>query len=90
MLLVTDFGSCYDWNISGTLWSILTYSGQVSGNLSKLLVLTYSGQVCMLLLTDFGSCCDPNILGTPGSGYGEFVKTRGFGLFRPVLYAITH
>ena len=35
----------------------------------------------MLLLTDFGSRCDPNISGTPGSGYGELVKTRSFGLF---------
>jgi hypothetical protein len=44
----------------------------------------------MLLFTDFGSRYDPNISGTPGSGYGEPVKTRSFGLFWPVLYAITH
>ena len=44
----------------------------------------------MLLLTDFGSRCDPNELGTPGSGYGELVKTRNFGLFLPPLYAIIH
>ena len=35
----------------------------------------------MLLLTDFGSRCDPNVSATPGSGYGELVKTRSFGLF---------
>ena len=31
-----------------------------------------------------------SVLGTPGSSYGELVKTRSFGLFRPVLYAISH
>ena len=44
----------------------------------------------MVLLTDFGSRCDPNVLGTPGSDYVELMKTRSFGLFWPVLYAITH
>ena len=43
----------------------------------------------MLLVIDFGSSCDPNILGTPRSGYGDLVKTRSFGLFRLVLYAIS-
>ena len=33
---------------------------------------------------------DPNVSGTPGSGYGELVKTRSFSLFWPVSYAITH
>ena len=44
----------------------------------------------MLLVTDFRSHCDPNVSGTPGSGYGEFVQTHSVGLFRPVLYAISH
>ena len=44
----------------------------------------------MLLVTDFGSRCDLNASGTLGSGYGELVKTRSFGLFGPVLYAIRH
>ena len=35
----------------------------------------------MLLLTDFGSRVDPNVRGTPGSGYGDVVKTRIFGPF---------
>ncbi len=63
--------------------------GPVTGNSSKLAVLAYSGQFCMLLVTDFGSRCHPNVSGTPGSGEGEIMKTRSFGLFRPVLYAIT-
>ena len=48
------------------------------------------GQLCMLLLIDFGSRCDLNVLGTPGSVYVELMKTRSFGLFPPVLYAISH
>ena len=64
--------------------------GPVTCNSSKHAVLAYSGEFCKLLLTDFGSRCDLNISGTPGSGYGELVKTRTFGLFWPVLYAITH
>ena len=64
--------------------------GPVTGNSSKLTVLVYFGQFCMLLLTDFGSRCDPNVSGTPGSNYVELMKTRSFGLFRPVLYAISH
>ena len=55
--------------------------GPVMGNLSKLAVLAYFGQFCMLLVTDFGSRRDPNISTTSGSGYGELVKTRSFGLF---------
>ena len=64
--------------------------GPVTGNSSKLIVLVYFGQFCMLLLIDFGSRCDPNVLGTPGSDYVEIMKTRSFGLFWSVLYAITH
>ena len=64
--------------------------GPVTGNSSKLVLLVYCGQFCMLSLTDFGSRCDPNVLGTPGSDYVELMKTRSFGLFWPVLYAITH
>jgi hypothetical protein len=44
----------------------------------------------MLLLTDFGSRCDPNVSGSTGSGYGELVKTRSFGLLWPVFYANSH
>ena len=40
---------------------------------------------CMVLLTDFGCRYDTNVLVTPGSGYGELVKTRSFGLFCRVL-----
>ena len=64
--------------------------GPVTWNSSKHAVLAYTGQFYMLLLTDFGFRCDPNVSGTPGSGYGELVKTRSFGLLWPVLYAITH
>ena len=66
------------------------YGGPVRGNSSKLVVLAYSGQFCMLLVTDFRSRCDPKVSGTSGSGYGELVKTRSFGLFLTVLYAIGH
>ena len=83
MLLVTDFGSRCDLNVSGT-----SRSGY--GELEKITVLAYSGQFFMLLLTDFGSRCDTKVSGTPGSGYVELVKTRSFGLFWLVLYAITH
>ena len=83
MLLVTDFGSRCDFNVSGT-----SRSGY--GELEKITVLPYCGKFCMLLLTDFGSRCDPNVSGTPGSDYVELIKTRSFGLFPPVLYAITH
>ena len=68
--------------------AFLELRGPVTVNSSKLAVLAYSGQFCMLLITDFGSCRDPNVSGTPGSGYGELVKTRSFSLYRPVLYAI--
>ena len=64
--------------------------GPITGNSVKLVVFSYSGQFCMLLLTDFGSRCHPNVSGTPGSDYVELIKTRSFGLFPPVLYAITH
>ncbi len=64
--------------------------GSVTGNSSKLVLFFYFGQFCMLLLTDFGSRCDPDISGTPGSDYVELMKTRTFGLFPPVLYAISH
>ena len=64
--------------------------GPVTENSLKLAVLAYSCQFCMQLLIDFGSRCDPDVSGTPGSGYGELVKTRSFGLLRTVLYAISH
>ena len=64
--------------------------GPVTWNSSKHAVLAYSGEFCKLLVTDFGSRCDPNYLGTPGSDYAELVKSRSFGLFLPLLYAITH
>jgi hypothetical protein len=83
MLLVTNFGSRYDTDVLGT-------TGSGYGELVKLAILGYSGQLCMLLVTDFGSRCDPNVFGTSGSSYGELVKTRTFVLFWPVLYAITH
>ena len=83
MLLVTDFGSRCDPNVSGT-------PGSGYGELVQTRILAYSGQFCMLLLTDFGSRCDPNVSGTMWCGYVDLVKTRSFGLARPVLYAISH
>jgi hypothetical protein len=56
-------------------------------NSSKLTVLAYSHPFSTLLVTDFGFRCDPTVSGTLGSGYGELVKTRSFGLFWPVFYA---
>ena len=53
----------------------------VTWNSSKHAVLAYSGHFCILLVTHFGFRCDPNVFGTPGSGYGELVKTRSFALF---------
>ena len=120
MLLLTDFGSLCDPNVSGTpgsdyveliktrsfglfppvlyaithrVWIPLRYESfgnPVTWNSSNLAVLAYFGQFCMLLLTAFGCRYDPNVSGTPGSGYGELVETHSFGLFWPVLYAITH
>ena len=63
MLLVTNFGSHYDPNVSGT-------PGSAYGELVKLAVLAYSGQFCMILVTDFGSRCDPNVSGTLGGVTG--------------------
>ena len=39
----------------------------------------------MLLLIYFGSWGDPNIPRSPGTGYGDLVKTRRFGPFWPVF-----
>ena len=64
--------------------------GPVTENSLELAVLAYSCQFCMQLLIDFGSRYDSDVSGTPGSGYVELVKTRSFGLFWVVLYAITH
>jgi hypothetical protein len=44
----------------------------------------------MLLHTNFGSRGNPNIRGTPGSAYGDVAKTRRFGPFLPVFFAIIH
>ena len=82
MLLLTDFGSRCDPNVSGT-----PVSGY--GELVKTRSFGLFWPVFMLLLTDFGSRCDPYVSGTPGSGYEELVKTRSFALFQPVLYAIS-
>ena len=83
MLLVPDFGSRYDPNVSGT-------PRPVMGKSSKPAVLAYSGQFCMLLVTEYGSHYDLNVSGTLGFDYGELVRTRSFGLFRLVFYAISH
>ena len=80
MLLLTDFGSWCDPNILGTPRSYHV----------ELAVFAYSCQLSMLLLTDFGSRCDTNISGTLWSGLVDLVKTRSFGLSRPVFYAICH
>ena len=64
--------------------------GRVTGNSSILAVLAYSDQFCILFFTDLGSRFHPNVSGTRGSGYRELVKTRSFGLLRPVLYAINY
>ena len=63
--------------------------GPFTWNSSKHAILAYSGEFSKLLVTDFGSRCDLNYLGTPGSDYAELVS-RSFGLFLPLLYAITH
>jgi hypothetical protein len=44
----------------------------------------------MLLFIVFGCRGRPNIWGCPGSGYGDLAKTRRFGPFLPVFYAIIH
>ena len=81
---------CYSSRILGpaAIRTFLEPRGPVMGNSSKLADLAYFGQFCMLLVTDFSSRCDPNISGTSGSGYEELVKTRSFGLFWLVLYAV--
>ena len=48
MLILTDFGTCCDPNVSRT-------PGSGYGNSSELAVLAYSRQFCMLLLTDFAT-----------------------------------
>ena len=83
MLLLTDFGSRGHPNVRGTL-------GPVMGTLSKLAHSVHSGQFSMLLLTNFGFQGDPNIPLTSRTGYTDIVKTRRFGPFWPVFYAITH
>ena len=83
MLVLTDFGSRCDPNVSGI-------PGSDYVELIKTRSLAYSRQFGMLLLTEFGCRCDTNVSGTLGSGYVELVKPRSFGLCRPVLYAITH
>jgi hypothetical protein len=47
--------------------------------------LAYSDQFCMLLVSQFRSRCDPIVSGTPGSGYGQLIKTRSFGQFCMLL-----
>jgi hypothetical protein len=44
----------------------------------------------MLLFTVFGCRGRPTIWGCPGSDYGDLTKTRRFGPFLPVFYAIIH
>jgi hypothetical protein len=62
----------------------------VTGTSPKLADFVCSSQFSMLLLTDFGCRGDPNVRGTPGSAYGDLAKTRRFGPFLPVFYAIIH
>ena len=64
--------------------------GPVRGTSSKLVELAHYGPFSMLLLTDFGSRGDPNVRGTPRSAYGDVAKTRRFGTFLPIFYAIIH
>jgi hypothetical protein len=60
------------------------------GTSPKLADLAYYGQFSMLLLTDFGSRDDPNVQGTLWTAYGDLAKTRRFGPFLPIFYAIIH
>jgi hypothetical protein len=73
------------WQFSVGLGAIRMFGeprGPVTGTSSKLAYLVHSDQFSMLLLTDFGSRGDPNVRGTPGSGYGDIVKTS---IFRPFI-----
>jgi hypothetical protein len=64
--------------------------GPVTGTLPKLTDFVRFSQFYMLLLTDFGSRGDPNIRGTPRPAFGDVAKTRRFGPFLLVFYAIIH
>ena len=74
----------------GPLQTLSELSGTVTGTSSKLADLVHSGQFCKLLLSDFISRGDPNVPRTLRTSYGDLVKTRIFGPFSAVLYAITH
>jgi hypothetical protein len=64
--------------------------GPVTGTSPKLPDFVRFSQLCMLLLTVFGSRWGANVRGTPESAYGDLAKTRRFGPFLPVFYAIIH
>jgi len=89
--ILTSFLSYYSLILGpGAIRTYEEPRGPVTGTSSKLVYFVHSGQFSMLLLTDFGSRGDPNVRGTPGSGYGDVVKTRIFGPILPVFCAITH
>ena len=69
----------------GAIRTFVEPRGPVMGMLSKLVDLVPYSQFSVLLPTNFGSPGDPNVWGTPGSGYGDVVKTRSFGPFQPVF-----
>jgi hypothetical protein len=64
--------------------------GPVTGTSPKLADFVRFSQFSMLLLTDFGTRGDQIVRGTPGSACGDLAKTRRFGPFLPVFYAIIH
>jgi hypothetical protein len=63
--------------------------GALTGRSPKLVVFTYSGQFATLLLTVVGVQRRFEHSGNPGSANGEVAKTRCFGLFWLVYYAMT-
>ena len=64
--------------------------GALTGRSPKLVDFTYSGQFATLLLTVVGVQRRFEHSGNPGSANGEVAKTRCFGLFWLVYYAMTH
>ena len=82
MLLLTDFGSLSDPNLRET-------RGLVTGTSPKsqiwLIVASFLYYYSLFLVP----MAIRMIRGTPGSGYGDHAKTRTFGSFWLVFYAVT-
>jgi hypothetical protein len=92
ILSVSASSVCY-YSLFLGLGGIQTFGeprGPLTGTSPKLTDLVHSDQFSMLLFTVFGCRGRPNIWGCPGSDYGDLTKTRRFGPFLPVFYAIIH